>query len=63
MTIRNWQAVGGNAQISCDVVIVGTGPGGAAIGRILADAGKDVVFVEEGYHAVGQAVNDEVTAL
>ncbi|MEQ1570272.1 MAG: GMC family oxidoreductase, partial [Myxococcota bacterium] len=29
-------------------VIVGTGPGGAAIGRVLAEAGRRVWFVEEG---------------
>ncbi len=36
----------------CDVVVVGTGAGGAVVGAELAEAGYDVVFVEEGgYHA------------
>ena len=35
----------------CDVVVVGTGAGGAACGAELAEAGLSVVFVEEGgYH-------------
>lgn len=33
---------------SADVVIVGTGPGGAAAARVLSAAGLDVVMVEEG---------------
>lgn len=32
----------------CDVVVVGTGAGGATAGALLAEAGLDVVFVEEG---------------
>lgn len=35
---------------SADFVIVGTGPGGATAGRVLAEAGFDVLFVEEGRH-------------
>lgn len=31
-----------------DYVIVGTGPGGATAGRVLSEAGFDVIFVEEG---------------
>jgi choline dehydrogenase-like flavoprotein len=34
-----------------DVVVVGTGAGGAVVGAELAEAGRDVLFVEEGgYH-------------
>lgn len=35
-------------EIECDVVVVGTGAGGAVVGRELADRGFVVCFVEEG---------------
>ena len=38
----------GDLAVDCDVVIVGTGAGGAVVGRELAEAGLAVVFVEEG---------------
>jgi choline dehydrogenase-like flavoprotein len=37
-------------EITCDVVVVGSGAGGAVVGRELADRGLAVVFVEEGEH-------------
>lgn len=37
-------------EITCDVVVVGTGAGGAVVGRHLADRGHAVVFLEEGEH-------------
>jgi choline dehydrogenase-like flavoprotein len=37
-------------DVECDVVVVGTGAGGAVVGRELADRGLAVVFVEEGDH-------------
>jgi len=37
-------------EIECDVVVVGTGAGGAVVGRELADRGYAVVFVEKGEH-------------
>jgi len=37
-------------DIECDVVVVGTGAGGAVVGRELALRGHAVVFVEEGEH-------------
>jgi choline dehydrogenase-like flavoprotein len=44
-------SLGGDLAVECDVVVVGTGAGGAAVGRELAEAGLAVVFVEEGkYH-------------
>lgn len=36
--------------VTCDVVVVGTGAGGAVVGRELADRGYAVAFVEEGEH-------------
>ena len=35
-------------DIECDVVVVGTGAGGAVVGRELAERGLAVAFVEEG---------------
>lgn len=39
-----------DAEVECEVVVVGTGAGGAVVGKELADAGYAVVFVEEGDH-------------
>ncbi len=38
----------GDRDVECDVVVVGTGAGGAVVGRELADKGHAVVFIEEG---------------
>ena len=40
--------VGAGRSIEADVVIVGTGPGGASAGRVLSASGLKVVFIEEG---------------
>lgn len=48
MTIRSFEEARGTTTLEADVVVVGTGPGGAAIGRALAEGGQRVVFVEEG---------------
>jgi choline dehydrogenase-like flavoprotein len=37
-------------DVDCDAVVVGTGAGGAVVGRELADRGLAVAFVEEGEH-------------
>ncbi len=38
-------------ELRADVVVVGTGAGGATVGKELAEAGRDVLFMEEGgYH-------------
>ncbi|MEP6866140.1 MAG: GMC family oxidoreductase, partial [Deltaproteobacteria bacterium] len=42
------EKLGGDLAVECDVVVVGTGAGGAVVGRELAEAGLAVVFVEEG---------------
>jgi choline dehydrogenase-like flavoprotein len=38
----------GEIKTSCDVVVVGSGPGGAVVAKELADAGRDVILLEEG---------------
>jgi choline dehydrogenase-like flavoprotein len=37
-------------DIECEIVVVGTGAGGAVVGKELADRGFAVVYVEEGQH-------------
>lgn len=50
--ILSWPDYDRQRQFTADVVVVGTGAGGAAAGAALAEAGLDVVFVEEGgWHA------------
>jgi choline dehydrogenase-like flavoprotein len=46
--VHRGDQLGGDLAIECDVVVVGTGAGGAVVGRELAEAGLAVVFVEEG---------------
>ena len=43
-----YEAVGDGRRLTADVVIVGTGPGGAAAARVLAEGGLKVVLLEEG---------------
>ncbi|HEY1811307.1 MAG TPA: FAD-dependent oxidoreductase [Kofleriaceae bacterium] len=40
--------LGGDLAVECDVVVIGTGAGGAVVARELAEAGVAVVMVEEG---------------
>ena len=40
----------GDTAIECDVVVIGTGAGGAVIARELAEAGVAVVMIEEGQY-------------
>lgn len=42
--------LGGDLALECDVVVIGTGAGGAVVGRELAEAGLAVVFIEEGHY-------------
>jgi choline dehydrogenase-like flavoprotein len=45
------EGVEGDVRASCDVVVVGSGAGGATTAAALAEAGMDVIVVEEGgYH-------------
>jgi choline dehydrogenase-like flavoprotein len=48
VSARGHEAVGTGLKLEADAVIVGTGPGGASIGRVLANAGWRVIFLEEG---------------
>jgi choline dehydrogenase-like flavoprotein len=48
----------------CDVVVAGSGAGGAAAARVLAEAGLSVIVVEEGdYHDASSYPDDPLTAL
>ena len=46
--VRGPQDVEEGERIACDVVVIGTGAGGAVVGAELAKQGYAVVFVEEG---------------
>jgi choline dehydrogenase-like flavoprotein len=35
-------------RLSCEVLVVGSGPGGAVVAKELAEAGRDVILLEEG---------------
>lgn len=48
--VHRGDQIGGDLAVECDVVVVGTGAGGAVVGRELAEAGLAVVFVEEGHY-------------
>ncbi len=48
-------------KFSADVVVIGTGAGGASAGAELAAAGHDVVFVEEGGHHPTSSFNPYIT--
>jgi choline dehydrogenase-like flavoprotein len=44
------RTVADGVELECDVVVVGTGAGGAVVGRELAERGHAVIFLEEGQH-------------
>ncbi|MFT3700703.1 MAG: GMC family oxidoreductase N-terminal domain-containing protein [Kofleriaceae bacterium] len=50
MRDRVHASLDGDLAVECDVVVIGTGAGGAVVGRELAEAGLAVVFVEEGQY-------------
>ena len=56
--------VTGDLSVDCDVVVVGSGAGGATMAVELAEAGLDVVIVEEGgYHPTESFTADTLRAL
>ncbi len=53
-------AVNADLTLSADVVVVGSGAGGAVFGKLLTDAGHDVLILEEGgYFTSQEFVQDE----
>ena len=51
MTILGYADYRAGERYHADVVVVGTGAGGGVVGAELAEAGRDVLFLEEGgYH-------------
>jgi len=46
--VRVFAQVDRDVEESCDVVVVGSGPGGAVVAKELAEAGRRVVLIEEG---------------
>lgn len=54
-----------NLTVTCDVCVVGSGAGGAAVGKELAEAGLDVVMVEEGgaYQTKDFLVDDPIQSV
>jgi choline dehydrogenase-like flavoprotein len=48
LPVTRHPALSCDVEFGCDVVVVGSGAGGATIARELAEAGLDVVIVEEG---------------
>lgn len=53
-----------DADESCDVVVVGSGAGGASAARLLAEAGLDVIVLEDGgYHDASTYTTDPLASL
>jgi choline dehydrogenase-like flavoprotein/protein-S-isoprenylcysteine O-methyltransferase Ste14 len=48
--VRDGEAVKNDEQLECDVVVVGTGAGGAPVAYELASRGHAVLLIEEGRH-------------
>jgi len=46
--IHSIEEITKNVSVSCDVCVIGSGAGGAVVAKELAEAGHDVVIVEEG---------------
>ncbi len=54
MTIIEGRGLSGRIEDRADVVIVGSGAGGAVVAQTLAEAGLEVIVLEEGPHIPGE---------
>jgi choline dehydrogenase-like flavoprotein len=59
--LQSYEDYGRDREFYSDVVVVGTGAGGAAAGTELAEAGHQVLFVEEGSHHPTSSFNPFLT--
>ncbi|MDF1561673.1 MAG: GMC family oxidoreductase [Deltaproteobacteria bacterium] len=50
MKVHDGRAHAGDLELSCDLVIIGSGAGGAVVAAEAAEAGQDVIVLEEGGH-------------
>ena len=48
--IKTFKDYAGNFSETCDVCIIGSGPGGGVVAKELAEKGVSVVLLEEGGH-------------
>ena len=62
-TVFSRDDIGGNTTLECDVVIVGSGAGGATCAAELAEHGVDVIVVEEGRHLGTETFTPEATRM
>jgi NADPH-dependent 2,4-dienoyl-CoA reductase/sulfur reductase-like enzyme len=46
--VKSFSQYSGPIEERCDVVVVGSGPGGAVAAKEMAEAGMDVILLEEG---------------
>jgi choline dehydrogenase-like flavoprotein len=52
--IRNGKEIRGTERLDCDVLVIGSGAGGAAAAYELARAGRNVIVLEAGPHVRSQ---------
>lgn len=53
----------GDTELDCDVVIVGSGAGGSTMAAELAEAGLNVIIIEEGRHYRTEDFSDDTTKM